>query len=63
MQLDINPSWPVFATYDPPVPGGLAGPSNGTSMQPSSVQGPATFFDPAWGRDFVTMSIRTAPAG
>ena len=58
MQLDINPSWPVFATYSPPVPGGLAGPSNGTSLQPSSVQGPATFFEPAWARDFVTMSVR-----
>jgi hypothetical protein len=62
MQLDINPTWPVFATYDPP-PGALASPSNGTSMQPSSVQGPATFFDAAWARDFVTMSVRTPAAG
>jgi hypothetical protein len=57
MQLDINPSWPVFAAYNPP-PGGLAGPSNGASLQPSSVQGPSTFFEPAWARDFVTMSAR-----
>jgi hypothetical protein len=63
MQLDINPDWPVFATYNPPGAGVPAGPSNGTSMQPSSVQGPATFFNPAWARDFVTMSIRPVPAG
>ena len=63
MQLDINPDWPVFATYDPPVPGGAASPSNGTSMQPASVQGPATFFNPSWARDFVTMSTRPPPAG
>jgi hypothetical protein len=62
MQLDINPDWPVFAAYDPP-PGGLAGPSNGSGLQPSSVQGPATFFEPAWARDFVTMSVRPVSAG
>ena len=62
MELDINPTWPVFVTYDPPLPGGAAAPSNGTSLQPSSVQGPATFFSPAWARDFVTMSARS-PAG
>lgn len=62
MQLDINPDWPVLATYNPP-PGALAGPSNGSGLQPSSVQGPATFFEPAWARDFVTMSVRPAPAG
>jgi len=63
MQLDINPDWPVFATYNPPAAGVPAGPSNGASLQPSSVQGPATFFNPAWARDFVTMSVRTLPAG
>jgi len=25
-------------------------------MAPSSVQNAATFFDPAWARDFITMS-------
>lgn len=56
MELDINPNWPVFATYGPSAPNGLAAPSNGSSLQPSSVQNAATFFDPAWARDFITMS-------
>ncbi len=60
MELDINPSWPVFATYDPAPPTVLAAPSNGQSLQPASIQGPSTFFDPAWARDFVTMSARVA---
>jgi hypothetical protein len=64
MELDINPNWPVFATYDPSTPNGLAAPSNGNSLQPSSVQNAATFFDPAWARDFITMSAAaTAVAG
>ncbi len=56
MELDINPNWPVFATYDPSTPNGPAAPSNGSSLQPSSVQNASTFFDPAWARDFITMS-------
>lgn len=56
MELDINPDWPVFATYDPP-PGGLAAPANGTRML-ATVQGQATFFQSWWARDFVTMSAR-----
>jgi hypothetical protein len=64
MELDINPNWPVFATYDPSTANGLAAPSNGSSLQPSSVQNAATFFDPAWARDFITMSAgATAVAG
>jgi hypothetical protein len=64
MELDINPNWPVFATYDPSTANGLAAPSNGSSLQPSSVQNAATFFDPAWARDFITMSVpATAVAG
>lgn len=58
MELDINPSWPVFASYAPPA-GAPAGPANGTDLAPSSVQGPATFFTASWARDFVTMSART----
>jgi hypothetical protein len=57
MQLDINPYWPVFATYDPPV-GALAAPSNGRKLLSSTQQGPATFFEASWARDFVTMSAR-----
>jgi hypothetical protein len=60
MELDINPSWPVFATYDPPSPSVPAAPSNGSSLQPASDQGPWTFFEPSWARDFVTMSSRVA---
>ncbi len=61
MQLDINPYWPVFATYDPVTPHGLAAPSNGHRLLPGTIQGPATFFQPSWARDFITMSVR--PAG
>jgi len=63
MELDINPSWTFLVTYDPIDTGGLAAPGNGTRLLPGTVQGPATFFDPAWARDFVTMSVRTTLAG
>ena len=59
MQLDINPDWPVFVSYDPPA-GALAGPSNGRKLLSSTVQGPSTFFESWWARDFVTMSARTS---
>ena len=59
MELDINPSWTVLATYDPVPPGGAATPDDGTRLVPGSVQGPATFFEPWWARDFVTLSART----
>lgn len=58
MQLDINPDWPVFVTYDPALPNGLAAPANGSKLLATTVQGPATFFEPSWARDFVTMSVR-----
>lgn len=58
MQLDINPYWDVFVTYDPLTADGLAAPANGSKLLSSTVQGPATFFDPAWARDFVTLSAR-----
>jgi len=57
MQLDINPNWPVFVTYDPP-PGGAAAPANGRKLLASTAQGPWTFFEAAWARDFITMSSR-----
>jgi len=59
MQLDINPDWPDFVSYDPPA-GALAAPSNGRKLLASTVQGPATFFAAWWARDFVTMSARPA---
>jgi len=60
MQLDINPSWPVFVSYDPPAPHGLAAPSNGSKLLATTKQGPWTFFEPWWARDFITMSARQA---
>lgn len=62
MELDINPTWPVFATYKPVNPAGLAAPDNGTSLI-ATYRGPATFFDPAYARDFITMSARPLPRG
>jgi hypothetical protein len=56
MELDINPDWPVFASYAP-VGNGRAAPSNGSRLLATD-QGPATFFDPQWARDFITMSAR-----
>jgi hypothetical protein len=60
MQLDINPEWTVFVAYDPAASGGRAAPSDGTRLLTSTVQGPRTFFEPRWARDFVTMSARAA---
>ena len=57
MTLDINPDWTVFVTYKPSR-GVLASPTNGSSLLPGTIQGPATFFDPSWSRDFITMSAR-----
>jgi Phosphodiester glycosidase len=57
MELDINPNWPVLVTYDPPA-GAAAGPANGSKLLASSAQGPATFFEASWARDFITMSSR-----
>jgi len=61
MELDINPFWPVLATYAPATSAGPATPANGTRLVPGSVQGPKTFFDPTWTRDFITMSARPPP--
>jgi hypothetical protein len=61
MELDINPSWPVFASFNPATPDGLAAPSDGTRLINTS-RGPATFFSPAYARDFITMSA-SPPAG
>ncbi|NNN20329.1 MAG: hypothetical protein HKL84_10850 [Acidimicrobiaceae bacterium] len=58
MELDINPDWPDFATYNPQIPGGVASPQNGSKLLATTVQGPWTFFEPTWARDFFTMSAR-----
>ncbi|HET9104018.1 MAG TPA: hypothetical protein VFN55_11765 [Solirubrobacteraceae bacterium] len=57
MELDINPDWPVFATYDPNHANGLAEPANGRLLT-ATVRGPGTFFESWWARDFITMSTR-----
>jgi hypothetical protein len=57
MELDINPAWTVFATYDPP-PGQPASPANGSDLIEGARQHAYTFFQSWWPRDFVTMSAR-----
>ncbi len=59
MTLDMNPDWTVFATYQPLYPGTAASPSNGSDLLPGTVQGPFTFFESWWARDFVTLSARS----
>ena len=58
MVLDMNPLWPVFATYQPSTPTGYATPSNGRDLTATMVQGPGRFFQSAYSRDFVTLSAR-----
>jgi hypothetical protein len=60
MELDINPTWPVFASFKPPARAALAAPANGTRLI-ATYRGPATFFDPAYARDFITMSADPVP--
>jgi hypothetical protein len=62
MELDINPSWPVFAAYRPATPNGRAAPSNGTRLLATHL-GAATFFQSSYARDFITMSARPASGG
>jgi hypothetical protein len=63
MELDINPAWPVFASYDPSTPNGVAAPSNGAKLLATQL-GPATFFESSYARDFITMSARVRqPSG
>jgi len=63
MELDGNRSWTALASYDPIIPGGTATALDGARLLPTTVQGPATFVEPTWATDFVTMSARTPPAG
>jgi hypothetical protein len=62
MELDINPGWPVFATYRPTTPDGLAAPSNGSKLLDTHLNA-KTFFQVTYARDFITMSARPAPGG
>jgi hypothetical protein len=61
MELDINPGWPVFASYAPATPSGLASPANGAKMLDTRL-GPRTFFQTSYARDFITMSARPTSA-
>ncbi len=56
MVLDMNPLWPVFATYAPSPNGAPATPTNGRDLLATMLQSPARFFQPAYARDFITMS-------
>ena len=59
MELDINPGWPVFATYRPATSNGLAEPANGTKLLSTRLNA-GTFFQVSYARDFITMSARPA---
>lgn len=63
MELDINPDWPIFATYRPAAKDGLAAAANGRGLLAGTVQGPGIFFEAWWARDFITMSARRRPRG
>ncbi len=58
MVLDMNPLWPIFATYRPSTMNGVASPANGQVLTRTMIQTPTRFFDPAYTRDFITMSAR-----
>jgi hypothetical protein len=58
MTLDMNPNWPVFATFSPQRANGFASPANGRDLLATMVQPPGRFFETAYNRDFVTMSAR-----
>ena len=58
MVLDMNPLWPIFATYSPSSPRAPATPANGRVLSRTMLQTPTRFFEPTYSRDFVTMSAR-----
>lgn len=60
MELDINTAWVNFFTFDP-APGVPASPDNGTKLTYDESPPTGRYFAPS-ARDFITMSVRTAPA-
>jgi hypothetical protein len=58
MTLDMNPFWPVFATFSPSSVNGLASPANGTDLLSTMYQPPGRFYEAAYNRDFITMSAK-----
>ena len=57
MTLDMNFDWPIFVTYSPSTPTGLATPHNGADLVPSMYQTTGRFFETYYNRDFITLSI------
>jgi hypothetical protein len=62
MELDINPDWPIFASYNPRSEHGLAAASNGRALL-AGVRAPGIFFEAWWARDFITMLARRRRGG
>jgi hypothetical protein len=58
MTLDMNPFWPVFATFSPSTLNGLASAANGQDLLSTMYQPPGRFYEAAYNRDFVTMSSK-----
>jgi hypothetical protein len=48
----------VASSVDDPPAGTPAAPANGRKLLASTAQGPWTFFEASWARDFITMSAR-----
>ena len=58
MTLDMNPFWPVFATFSPSSVNGLASAANGKDLLATMYQPPGRFYEAAYNRDFITMSTK-----
>ncbi|HEV3267750.1 MAG TPA: phosphodiester glycosidase family protein [Acidimicrobiales bacterium] len=58
MTLDMNPFWPVFATFTPSSVNGLASAANGKDLLSTMYQPPGRFYEVSYNRDFVTMSSK-----
>lgn len=58
MTLDMNPFWPVFATFSPSSINGLASAANGRDLLSTMYQQPGRFYESAYNRDFITMSAK-----
>lgn len=57
MALDMNTDWVNYSIYTG-ADGQPAAPSAGGTLLPAMPGGPGRYFDPAWSRDFFTMSAR-----
>jgi len=57
MALDMNTDWVNYSTYAG-ADGQATTPSAGDTLLPAMPGGPGRYFNPAWSRDFLTMSAR-----